>query len=132
MWRSKTTTAERTDMLRTEADQTDSLFDLVLPEPLRDLPADLAAIDELLKDDAMLASFRAQWNEEVKAGLIGSIRWGRPTIAIATYVRLMVLKHRLHRSHGARAHRLDVGGRRDGRGDLTSSVLLKYCSAYRT
>jgi IS5 family transposase len=81
-------------MLRTEADQTGSLFDLVLPEPLRDMPADLAAIDELLRDYAMLAPFQVHWDEEVKAGLIGSTRWGRPTIAMATYVRLMVLKHR--------------------------------------
>jgi transposase, IS5 family len=81
-------------MLRTEAGQTGSLFDLVLPEPLRDMPADLAAIDELLKDDAMLAPFQAHWDEEVKTGLIGSARWGRPTIAMASYVRLMVLKHR--------------------------------------
>ncbi len=81
-------------MLRTEAGQTGSLFDLVLPEPLRDLPADLAMIDELLNDDQMLAPFRVHWDEEVKAGLIGSARWGRPTIAMATYVRLMVLKHR--------------------------------------
>ena len=44
-------------MLRTEADQTGSLFDVVLPEPLRDLPRDLAAIDELLKNKAMLAPF---------------------------------------------------------------------------
>jgi transposase, IS5 family len=84
----------RSDVLRTEAGQTGSLFDLVLPEPLRDLPADLAAIDELLQDDQMLAPFRAHWDEEVKAGLIGSTRCGRPTIPMATYVRLMVLKHR--------------------------------------
>src|SRR5260370_28415989 len=81
-------------MLRTEAGQTGSLFDLVLPDPLRDLPADLATIDELLKDDQMLARFRAHWDEEVKAGLIGSSSWGRPTIPMAIYVRLMVLKHR--------------------------------------
>ncbi len=81
-------------MLRTEADQTSSLFDLVLPEPLRDLPADLAAIDELLKDDAMLAPFRTHWEQEVRAGLIASSRRGRPTIPMATYVRFMVLKHR--------------------------------------
>lgn len=81
-------------MLWTEADQTGSLFDVVLPEPLRDLPRDLAAIDELLKNEAMLAPFRVHWEEEVKAGLIGSTRWGRPTIAMASYVRLMVLKHR--------------------------------------
>src|SRR5260370_14158361 len=81
-------------MLRTEAGQTGSLFDLVLPEPLRNLPADLAAIDELLQDDQMLVPFRVHWDEEVKAGLIGSSRWGRPTIPMAIYVRLMVLKHR--------------------------------------
>jgi IS5 family transposase len=81
-------------VLRTEAGQTGSLFDLVLPEPLRDLPTDLAAIDELLRDDKMVAPFRAHWEGEVKAGLIGSSRWGRPTIPMATYVRLMVLKHR--------------------------------------
>ncbi len=67
-------------MLRTEASQTDSLFELVLPEPLRDLPADLAAIDELLKGEGMLAPFQVHWDEEVKAGLIGSARCGRPTI----------------------------------------------------
>ena len=81
-------------MLRTESGQTGSLFDLVLPEPLRDLPADLAAIDELLKDDQILTPFRTHWDEEVKAGLISSSRRGRPTIAMATYVRLMMLKHR--------------------------------------
>jgi hypothetical protein len=70
-------------MLRTEAGQTGSLFDLVLPEPLRDLPPDLAAIDELLNDDAMLAPFRVHWDNEVKAGLIGSSRWGRPTVPMA-------------------------------------------------
>ncbi len=81
-------------MLRTEIGYVGGLFDLALPEPLRDLPADLAAIDGLLNDDAMLAPFRAHWDEEVKAGLIGSSRWGRPTIPMATYVRLMMLKHR--------------------------------------
>jgi len=80
--------------LRVETGYDGGLFDVALPEPLRDLPADLAAIDELLRDDAMLAPFREHWEQEVKAGLIGSSRWGRPTIPMATYVRLMVLKHR--------------------------------------
>ena len=80
--------------LRVETGYDGGLFDVALPEPLRDLPADLAAIDELLRDDAMLAPFREHWDHEVKAGLIGSSRWGRPTIPMATYVRLMVLKHR--------------------------------------
>jgi IS5 family transposase len=81
-------------MLRVDAGQADSLFDLILPEPLRELPADLAAIDELLRDDEVLAPFQEHWDEEVRAGLIGSARRGRPTIPMATYVRLMVLKHR--------------------------------------
>src|SRR5260370_807361 len=42
----------------------------------------------------MLAPFQVEWDEEVKAGLMSSKGWGRPTIAMATYVRLMVLKHR--------------------------------------
>src|SRR2546430_2524207 len=80
--------------LRVETGYDGGLFDVALPEPLRDLPADLAAIDELLRDDAMLAPFREHWDHEVKAGLIGSSRWGRPTIPMATYVRLIMLKHR--------------------------------------
>lgn len=99
----------RSKLLRTEAGQTDSLFDLVLPEPLRELPTDLAAIDELLRDDAMLAPFREHWDQEVKASLIRSSRWGRPTIPMATYVRLMVLKHRYRwglRGPGPRGCRL--------------------------
>ncbi len=78
--------------LRTETGYIGGLFDLALPEPLRELPMDLAAIDELLKDEEMLTPFRVHWDEEVKAGLIGSTRWGRTTIPMATYVRLMVLK----------------------------------------
>ncbi len=80
-------------MLRTEA-QAGSLFELVLPHPLRDLPPDLARIDQLLCHEKMLAPFRAHWDKEARAGLIKSARWGRPTIPMATYVRLMVLKHR--------------------------------------
>ena len=80
--------------LRVETGYDGGLFEVALPEPLRELPADLAAIDELLRDDAMLAPFREHWDEEVKAGRICSSRWGRPTMPMATYIRLMVLKHR--------------------------------------
>lgn len=81
-------------MLRTEAGQIRGLFDLALPDPLRNLPPDLAQMDELLNDDKMLAPFRAHWNQEVEYGLIISAHWGRPTIPMPMYVRLMVLKHR--------------------------------------
>ncbi len=81
-------------MLRTEAGQTCSLFDLALPQRLRQLPADLAAIDQLLADDKMLEPLRAHWKKEVEAGQIKSAHWGRPTISMQVYVRLMVLKHR--------------------------------------
>jgi len=82
-------------MLRIEAGQTCSLFDVVLPQRLRQLPADLAAIDQLLMEDKMLEPLRAHWQKEVEAGQIKSASWGRPTISMQAYVRLMVLKHRL-------------------------------------
>jgi len=81
-------------MLRIEAGQTCSLFDVVLPQRLRQLPADLAAIDQLLMEDKMLEPLRAHWQKEVEAGQIKSASWGRPTISMQAYVRLMVLKHR--------------------------------------
>ena len=81
-------------MLRTEAGQIRGLFDLALTDPLQNLPPDLAQIDELLNDDKILAPFRAHWNQEVESGLIISAHWGRPTIPMPMYVRLMVLKHR--------------------------------------
>jgi hypothetical protein len=62
--------------LRVETGYDGGLFDVALPEPLRELPADLAAIDELLRDDAMLAPFREHWEQEVKAGRTPPAIWG--------------------------------------------------------
>jgi transposase, IS5 family len=42
-------------MLRLEGVQTQCLFDQVLPEEVRELPEDLAQLDELLADSALLA-----------------------------------------------------------------------------
>ena len=80
-------------MLRLSSGQVESLWDEVLPIGVRELPEDLAALDVLLRDPALLAPIAAQWEREAAAGR-ASVGFGRPTIAIETYVRLMVVKHR--------------------------------------
>jgi transposase, IS5 family len=74
-------------VLRLEAGQVLSLWDEVLPIETRELPGDLARIDALLSDPGLLAPIRAAWEA-------GSVRHGRPTIAMETYVRLMVVRQR--------------------------------------
>jgi IS5 family transposase len=65
----------------------ESLFDLGLPVEVRELPADLAALDRLLADPALLAPVEAAWDQAARG-------FGRPTIAIERLVRLMVIKQR--------------------------------------
>jgi len=74
-------------MLRLSAGQVESLWDEVLPVEVKELPEDLAALDVLLRDPALLAPIADGWQQE-------SLRHGRPTISMQTYVRLMVVKHR--------------------------------------
>ena len=80
-------------MLRLSGGQVESLWDEVLPVGARELPADLAALDVLLRDRSLVAPIAAYWELEAAAGR-ASVGYGRPTIAIETYVRLMVIKHR--------------------------------------
>jgi IS5 family transposase len=80
-------------MLRLSSGQVESLWDEVLPIGVRELPGDLAALDVLLCDRGLLAPIVAFWECEAAAGR-ASVGYGRPTIAIETYVRLMVVKHR--------------------------------------
>ena len=80
-------------MLRLSSGQVESLWDEVLPIGVRELPADLAALDVVLRDRALLVPVVAYWECEAAAGR-ASVGYGRPTIAIETYVRLMVVKHR--------------------------------------
>jgi IS5 family transposase len=80
-------------VLRLSGGQVESLWDEVLPVGVRELPADLAALDVLLGDRALLAPIAEFWQSEALAGR-ASVGHGRPTIAIETYVRLMVIKHR--------------------------------------
>src|ERR1017187_5050614 len=80
-------------MLRLSGGQVESLWDEVVPIEVRELPDDLAALDVLLRDPALLAPIAAYWECEAAAGR-ASVSHGRPTIAIETYVRSMVIKHR--------------------------------------
>ena len=81
-------------MLRLVAAQAETLWDEALPIEVRELPADLAALDALLSGPGLLAPFTACWQREALASGTSSADHGRPTIAIETYVRLMVLKQR--------------------------------------
>lgn len=81
-------------MLRLVAAQAETLWDEALPIEVRELPAELAALDGLLCDRALLAPFVACWQREALESGTSTADHGRPTIAIETYVRLMVLKQR--------------------------------------
>jgi transposase, IS5 family len=74
--------------------QRDTLWDALLPAGVTVLPPDLARVDELLSDAALLAPFRTLWRERDAAAGRQAESFGRPTIAMATYVRLMVLRSR--------------------------------------
>lgn len=70
-------------MLRTiNAEPT--LWDAILPEAARRLPPVLVAVDELLDDPRFFAPFAPHF----------SARWGRPSIPIETYLRMMFLRYR--------------------------------------
>lgn len=81
-------------MLRLEGVQAECLFDEVLPGEVRELPEDLARLDELLADPALLAPIAARWQEEAEQRKRSATGHGRPTIPMSTYVRLMVIKQR--------------------------------------
>lgn len=82
-------------MLRLQPDQErDTVWDALLPAGVTLLPPDLAAVDELLSDPALLAPFRNLWRERDAASGRHASSSGRPTLAMATYVRLMVIKAR--------------------------------------
>jgi transposase, IS5 family len=74
-------------MLRLTGGQVESLFDQLLPVEVRELPADLAALDRLLADPRLLAPIEQGWAQSAR-------RRGRPTIPMASFVRLMVTKQR--------------------------------------
>ena len=80
-------------MLTLFADGAESLWDELLPEEVRVLPDDLARLDELLCDPELLVPIAVRWERALREASKFSDR-GRPSLAMETYVRLMVLKHR--------------------------------------
>jgi transposase, IS5 family len=74
-------------MLRLAGGQAESLFDELLPVGVRELPEDLARLDVLLADGRLLEPIERAWADSARGH-------GRPSIAMATFVRLMVVKAR--------------------------------------
>ena len=81
-------------MLTLWAGQPECLWDEALPIEVRELPQDLAALDGLLSDPELAMVFLERWRQEVVQTGRLVLTEGRPTIAMETYVRLMVLKAR--------------------------------------
>ncbi len=67
----------------------ETLWDALLPAEVRVLPEDWARLDELLSDPALLVPFQAHWQAHAVSAT------GRPTIPMAVYMRLLVVKHRI-------------------------------------
>ncbi len=67
--------------------QVESLWDEVLPIEVRELPDDLARLDRVLADQLLLFPIAQAWEQTARER-------GRPSIAMATFVRLMVIKQR--------------------------------------
>jgi IS5 family transposase len=76
------------------AGQPECLWDDALPVEVRELPADLAALDVLLSDHELLFPLVERWRLEFERTGRAVLTEGRPTIALETFVRLMVLKQR--------------------------------------
>ena len=81
-------------MLTLLAEQPESLWDEALPIEVKELPEDLAALDVLLGDPELLWPIVERWRREISRSGAAVLTEGRPTIAMETYVRLMVLKQR--------------------------------------
>ena len=74
-------------MLRLSGPQVETLFDEALPIEARELPPGLAQLDGLLDDPALLEPIERAWEQAAR-------EHGRPTTAMASYVRLMLVKQR--------------------------------------
>ena len=74
-------------MLRLAGGQVESLVDELLPVEVRELPQELAVLDRLLADPRLLAPIEQGWAQAARGH-------GRPTVPMASFVRLMVVKQR--------------------------------------
>ena len=70
-------------MLR-ETDPQTTIWELLLPEEVKRLPAELQAVDAYLDDERFIAPWRALFDR----------RLGRPSVPVDTLLRLLYLKHR--------------------------------------
>jgi len=61
-----------------------SLWEAILPEICLRMPTELESVDRLLDDPVFFEPYRAHFDPI----------WGRPSIPIETYLRMMFLKHR--------------------------------------
>jgi transposase, IS5 family len=76
------------------ADQPECLWDDVLPFEVKQLPEDLAGLDVLLSDHELLWPLVERWDREFEQTGRAVLTEGGPTIAMETFVRLMLLKQR--------------------------------------
>jgi transposase, IS5 family len=67
-----------------ETDPQATLWELLLPEEAKRLPAELQAVDAFLDDERFVAPWRALFDR----------RLGRPSVPVDTLLRLLYLKHR--------------------------------------
>src|SRR6266511_1319474 len=67
-----------------ETDPQPSLWEVLLPDEAKRLPAELARIDAYLDDERFVAPWRALFDQ----------RLGRPSVPVDTLLRLLYLKHR--------------------------------------
>jgi IS5 family transposase len=74
-------------MLTLVGGQVECLWDEVLPVQARELPEDLARLDRVLCDPALLEPIAQVWEKTARGR-------GRPSISMAMFVRLMVVKQR--------------------------------------
>jgi IS5 family transposase len=74
-------------MLTLVGEQVESLWDEVLPVEVRELPEELARLDRVLADSRLLLPIAQAWKRDARER-------GRPSISMATFVRLMVIKQR--------------------------------------
>jgi transposase, IS5 family len=81
-------------MLTLLAEQPECLWDDALPIEVKVLPHDLAALDVLLADHELLWPIVERFRREVVEDRRAVLTDGRPTIAMETYIRMMVLKQR--------------------------------------
>ena len=74
-------------MLTKEAGQVETVWEAVFPELLQALPEDLARVDRVFERPEVIRRFEQHWGR-------ANLKVGRPSMAIASYLRMMLLKHR--------------------------------------